>query len=259
VPASDEPDDDVLLDDDTWGDDLLFDETIEDAPEDDPPPPEAPDAPTLVDLLVSLLDAASSRVRDAPPIVPRLKVTAAGLLRGEVDVVKIEIPGFAASGLVFDRFLIRAEKVHLKPSIPPRLQAGPVGLKAVVSQENVDRWTRTARLPVRLRLTPDGVVMTAGLRGFRMGELLAELKVAGSFLQLRPRRLSMLGLPAPLAHFFRGYLPLPPLPKGARLTSVEPGDGELCVTFVIEQVDEPITPDIAKRLQKLIRLPLPGR
>ena len=49
--------------------------------------------------------------------------------------------------------------------------------------------------------------------------------------------------------FFRGYLPLPPLPRGARITEVRPGDGELAVTFQIDELDEPITPDIARRLR----------
>jgi hypothetical protein len=262
VPSSDDPfswvededvDDDDLLD----VEDLLFDETIEDAPEGDLPPPEPPEPPSLVELFLGLWDAASAVVLDRP-IVPRLKLTPAGLMRGEVDVVKVEIPGFAASGLVFDRFLVRAERVRMVPGFPPHIKAGPVGLKAVVSQENVDRWTRVSRLPVRLRLTPEGVVMTTGVRGIKMGRLLAELTVVGSFLQLRPRSASFLGMPAPLARFFRGYLPLPPLPKGARLRSVEPGDGELCVTLVIDEVDEAITPDVAKRLQRLIRLPIPG-
>ncbi len=251
------PSDETAWADDLDGDDPLFDESIEDAPEGDLPPPEVEDGPSLVDLLVALLEAASNAVLDRP-IIPRVKVSPAGLLRGEVDVVKVEVPALAASGLVIDRFVVRAEHVRFVPGLPPRLQAGPVGFKAIVSQDNVDRWTRSARLPVRLLLTPDGVVMHAGVRGVRMGEVLAELKVVGRFIQLRPRRVSLLGLPAPLARFFRGYLPLPPLPKGAHLKAVEPGDGEVAVLFEIERVDEPVTPDIARQLQRLIKLPIPG-
>ena len=163
-----------------------------------------------------------------------------------------------AAGLVLDRVVLRAERVRVAPGLPPRLQAGPVGLRAYVSQENVDRWMRSARLPMRLVLTADGVQLTTGLRGIRMSETLADLEVAGRFVRLVPKRVTIAGVPAPMARFFRGYLPLPPLPRGARITDVTPGDGELRVTFQLDHVDEPLTPDIARRLRGLTRLPIPG-
>ncbi len=85
---------------------------------------------------------------------------------------------------------------------------------------------------------------------------LTELDVAGPFLRLRPTKVNILGLPTSLTRFLRGYLPLPPLPRGARLRRVEPSDGEVAVTFAIDEVDEPITPDVALRLGKAMRLPL---
>jgi hypothetical protein len=185
-------------------------------------------------------------------------MTAAGLLKGELDVVKVEVPAVLAAGLVLDRLVVRAEHVRVVPGLPPRLQAGPVSLRAYVSQENVDRWTRSARLPIRLSLTTEGVMLTTGLRGFKMSETVADLEVSGRFLRLAPKRMTIVGLPTTLVRFFKGYLPLPPLPKGARITEVRPGDGELAVTFTLEHVDEAITPDIAKRLRSLTRLPLPG-
>jgi len=173
-------------------------------------------------------------------------------------VVKVEVPAVLAAGLVLDRLVVRAEHVRVAPGLPPRLRAGPVGLRAFVSQENVDRWTHTSHLPIRVELTPDGVMLTTGLAGFRMGEVLADLEVHGRLLQLAPKRMTIVGLPAPLARFFRGYLPLPPLPKGARITQITPGEGELAVTFTLEHIDEPLTPDIAKRIRSLTRLPIPG-
>ncbi len=111
---------------------------------------------------------------------------------------------------------------------------------------------------MRLALTEDGVLLTTGLRGIRMSETLADLEVAGRFVRLAPKRMTIGGLPAPMVRFFRGYLPLPPLPKGARIKDLRPGDGELEVTFELDHVDEPLTPDIAKRLRTLTRLPIPG-
>jgi hypothetical protein len=213
--------------------------------------------PPLAASLLALIDASASRVLDHP-IRPRIKASPAGMLRGELDVVKIEVPAVLAAGLVLDRLVIRAEHVRIAPGLPPRLQARPIGLRAYVSQANVDRWTRNARLPIRVGLTADGVVLNAGVGGLRMGEVLADLEVAGSFLRLAPKRVTIAGMPAPLVRFFRGYLPLPPLPRGARITEVRPGDGELAVTFQIDELDEPVTPDIARRLRSLARLPIPG-
>jgi hypothetical protein len=218
---------------------------------------EARQDPPLLASFLALLDSTASRVVDHP-IRPRVKVTPQGLLRGELDVVKVEVPAVLAAGLVLDRVVVRAERVRIAPGFPPRLQAGPVGLRAWVCQEHVDRWTHTARLPIRLELTEDGVLLTTGVRGFRMSETLADLEVSGRFLRLAPKRMTIVGLPAPMARFFRGYLPLPPLPKGARITDVRPGDGELMVTFELANLDEPLTPDIARRLRALSRLPLPG-
>ncbi|MGK2950488.1 MAG: LmeA family phospholipid-binding protein [Acidimicrobiales bacterium] len=218
---------------------------------------EAADERSLVDTLLALVDDAASRVLDHP-IRPRVKASPAGLLKGELDVVQVEVPAVLAAGLVLDRLSIRAEHVRIVPGLPPRLQAHPVGLRAYVSQDNVDRWTRSAHLPIRLALTSEGVLLTTGLRGIRMSETLAELEVSGRFLRLAPKRMTIVGLPAPLARFFRGYLPLPPLPKGAHITEVRPSDGELAVTFELEAIDEPLTPDIARRLRQLARFPLPG-
>jgi len=187
-----------------------------------------------------------------------VKVTAAGLLKGELDVVRVEVPAVLAAGLVLDRLVVRAEHVRIAPGLPPRLHAGPVTMRAYVSQANVDRWTHTARLPIRVALTTDGVMLTTGLRGFKMSETVADLEVSGRFLRLAPKRMTIVGLPTTMVRFFKGYLPLPPLPKGARITQIIPGDGELAVTFALEHINEPITPDIAKRLRSFTRLPLPG-
>jgi len=222
-----------------------------------PTPDDYRDDPPLVASLLAVVDAAASRFLDHP-IRPRVKVSPAGLLRGELDVAKIEVPAVLAAGLVLDRIVVRAEHVRVVPGLPPRLRAGPVGLRTFVSQRNVDRWTGVAHLPIRLRLTEQGVLLTTGLRGIKTSETLSELEVAGRFLRLAPKRMTIVGLPAPLARFFRGYLPLPPLPKGAHITHVRPGDGELAVTFQLDEVDEPLTPDIARRLRSLTRLPIPG-
>lgn len=222
-----------------------------------PTPEEAATYRPAQDLFIALLDIVSEATLGRP-LRPRLKVTPSGLLRGEIDLVKVELPAYAVAGLVVDRFVVRAERVRVQPGLPPVLVAEPVGLKAVVSQANVDRWTRELRLPFRLQLTEDGVVTTAGIGGIRMTELLTMPTITGGFLKLQPRRASMLGVPAPLLRFLRGYLPLPPLPRSARLEHVGPSDGELTLTFRIDRFEQPLTPAVTGRLQQLLDLPLPG-
>ncbi len=251
---------------------------MSDAPPPDPPDqdgagapdrsePERPHLPTTPeelatyrpahDMFVAFLDIVSEAALGRP-LRPQLKLSPAGLLRGEVDMVKLELPAYAVAGLVVDRFVIRAERLRVQPGLPPVLVASPVGLKVVVTQANVDRWTRNLRLPFRLRLTDDGVVTTAGFGGIRMTELVTMPAIVGGFLQLRPLRASLLGVPAPLVRFLRGYLPLPPLPRHATLDAVEPGDGELTLSFSIERFEQPLTPDVADRLRRVLQLPLPG-
>lgn len=228
-----------------------------DAPPRIPTPAEAATYRPAQDLFVALLDVVSEATLGRP-LRPRLKLTPTGLARGELDLVKVELPGYAVAGLVVDRFVVRAERVRVQPGLPPVLVAEPAGFEAVVSQANVDRWTTHLRLPFRLRLTEDGVVSTAGFGGIRVTEVLTMPDVVGGFLRLEPRRASMLGVPAPLVRFLRGYLPLPPLPRSARLASVRPRDGELALRFRIERFEQPLTPDVATRVRQLLHLPLPG-
>ena len=223
-----------------------------------PLPAEDRDDPPLVAAFLALVDDAASRIIDHP-IRPRINASPQGLLRGELDLVQVEVPGVVASGLLIDRLVIRAQHMRIVPGLPPRLQAAPVSARAYVSQENVDRWTRTARLPMRLALTEEGVVLRAGVGGIRMSETVADLEVSGPFLRLAPKRMTIVGLQAPLVRYLRGYLPLPPLPKGAHLTEVRPGAGHLAVTFALDELDEPLTPDITRRLRSLTRLRIPGR
>jgi hypothetical protein len=217
------------------------------------PPAEGPSA---AELLIGLVDGTVSQLARRPVRV-RTKVTPAGALRGRIDVIVFEVGGLRTTGLVIDRLVVRAEQVRVEPGLPPRLKAGPLGFKATVAQAAVDRWTKASHLPVRLLLTPEGVVAKTSVRGIQLSEVEVELDVAGPLIQLRPRRAAMLGVETPVLGLLRGYLPLPPLPMGARLRRVEAGDGTLTTWFSVPDVDEPLTPDLALRLQRRLvpRLP----
>jgi hypothetical protein len=198
--------------------------------------------------VLGVVDALASIVARRP-VKLRAKVSPEGLLRGEIDVLTAEVREIPVAKLVVERLVIRAEHVRIRPGLPPRLQAGAVGCKAVVAQAAIERWTHTL-LPIRLSLTREGIVANTGLGGVRMGEMLTEIEAVGPMLRLRPTRARILGVQAPGVGLLPGYLPLPPMPAGARLERIEHRDGEVAAYIDLGAVDLPLTPGLGRRLRK---------
>ena len=103
-----------------WG--LVDDPELVRAPPSGPTPPGP--SPPLAASLLALIDATASRVMEHP-IRPRVKATPQGLLRGELDVVKVEVPAVLAAGLVLDRLVVRAERVRIAPGSRPACRPSP--------------------------------------------------------------------------------------------------------------------------------------
>jgi hypothetical protein len=204
--------------------------------------------------LVGLIDDGLTRWANRPVKV-RVKASPGGILQGRFDVVVVELTTLPVAGLVVDRLLFHAEDVRIQPGLPARLKVKALGAKAVIAQADVDRWTKGARLPFRLGLSDEGVLMSAGVGGIKMGEMLTAIEVEGSMATLRPVRAAMFGRQAPLVNLMRGYLPLPPLPAGVRLVRVVHSDGELVAYFDLGELDEPLTPGLARRLRHRLLLP----
>ncbi len=97
-------------------------------------------------------------------------------------------------------------------------------------------------------------MMSAGMGGIKVGEMLTTIEVEGSLMTLRPVRAAMFGRQAPLVNLLRGFLPLPPLPAGVHLARVEHSDGEVAAYFDLGVLDEPLTPNLARRLRKRLLL-----
>jgi len=200
------------------------------------------------DLLIGLLDGTLSRVARRPVKV-RAKVSPLNAMLGSVDVMVFELGELEMAGLEVERLVVRAERVRVQPGFPPRLRTGDIGFKATVGQHAIDKWTQRTHLPVRLYLTEEGIVAKTSVRGFSLSEIAAELAVTGNFLTLRPKRASFVGLPAPVVGILRGFLPLPPLPRGARLTDVDHEHGRITAWFALDDIDQPLTPAIARRIR----------
>ena len=221
--------------------------------EGDPPilqlaqPPEE-EAPSPADLLIGLLDGTLSRVA-RHPVKVRAKTSPVSALLGTIDVIAFELGELEMAGLEVERIVVHVENVRIQPGFPPRLRTGEIGFKATVAQDAIDRWTKRTHLPVRLLLTEDGIIVKTSVRGFSISEVATEVAVTGHFLTLRPMRASIVGLPAPVVGVLRGFLPLPPLPRGARLMKVEHEDGTVTAWFALDDIDQPLTPAIARRLR----------
>jgi hypothetical protein len=222
------------------------------SPEDPPilqlaePPQE--EAPSPADLLIGLLDGTLSRVARRPVKV-RAKTSPVSALLGTIDVIAFELGELEMAGLEVERMVVHVENVRIQPGFPPRLRTGEIGFKATVAQEAIDRWTQRTHLPVRMLLTEEGIIVKTSVRGFSIGEVATEVAVTGHFLTLRPMRASIVGLPAPMVGVLRGFLPLPPLPRGARLTKVEHEEGTVTAWFALDDIDQPLTQAIARRLR----------
>jgi hypothetical protein len=184
----------------------------------------------------------------------RVKANPMGVLQGRFDVVVAELSSIPVAGLVVDRLVFHGDDVRIQPGLPARFKIASLGAKAVIGQADVDRWTKAARLPFRLHLCADGVLMRAGVGGVKVGEMLTTVAVEGSLVTLRPVRAEMFGRQAPLVTLLRGYLPLPPLPAGVKLVRVDHDDGEMAAFFDLGAVDEPITPGVARRLRSRLLL-----
>ncbi|MEY2456155.1 MAG: hypothetical protein QOK06_1249 [Acidimicrobiaceae bacterium] len=204
------------------------------------------------ELLLGFLDGTLSRLANRP-LRLRMRTSPSSALRGRIDVLILEVRELEIAGFPIDRLLMRAENVRIEPGLPARFKAAPVGMKARVLQSGIDRWTHATHLPLRLRLTDEGIVASAGLRGRTVSEVTTELSVSGRFVRLHPLRARMLGVAAPVMPTLPGYLPLPPLPLGARITKVTPAEGELTLWLALSDVDEALTAGVALRIARRLR------
>lgn len=198
------------------------------------------------------------------PLRTRVRVSPAGALRGQLDGVRAVVGGVVVAGLVLHRVDVRAHRVRVVPGLPPHLRVGEVDVGAFVRQEDMDAWTRSASLPVRLRFRPNGIAARAGLVGVRLGEVLVDLTADGQRLRLVPRRVDVLGrgMTNPSTGLFRVVLPLPPLPVSARLLRLVHHDDEIEVWLSVAGLDQKLTPGaitaLRDRLGRVVHLSTVG-
>ncbi|HEX4979122.1 MAG TPA: LmeA family phospholipid-binding protein [Acidimicrobiales bacterium] len=196
------------------------------------------------------------------PVEMRVHANPFDLARGRVREAGVALGGVTVAGLDLDRVTLRLDDVRLRPGLSTLVSARRVVAHVDVTQEALDRWTGSVALPVRLRLTPGRITAGAGLAGVRLGELDMGLSVQSNVLWLRPRRVGVLGfgVNTPSADLLAVPLPLPPLPRGARVGDVELGDRRARISLDLGAFERDITPravgELRDRLVALAR-PLP--
>lgn len=185
------------------------------------------------DTLVAMLTGTPARVRVA---------LAPGLLVGRAPKVHFTVPGLRVGGLHLAGLDVRAGGVRVPVDWPPRLRAARVEVRVRVEQASLDAWIRSTRLPLRLALRPGVISARTGIGGRRLGEVDMALRLDEGRLLLAARRVSMFGVAVhPGAVMPPVTLPLPALPRHARLVAVDPNDGAVDLAFELADLDERVT------------------
>jgi hypothetical protein len=195
----------------------------------------------LARLLAAVSDSATSAVAGRR-LRLRLGLSFRGAALGRIDRLRVSVDDIDVGGLVLTRVAVDGRRVRLVPGWPPRLRTGLIRIRAETDQDALDSWTRSAALPVRLRLRADGLTLRAGLGGLRLAEVRATVAIQDRLLMVTPQRSEVLGVgiaaprvPVPL--------PFPPLPRGTRATAIEVGDRCASVALEVPALDEPFHAD----------------
>lgn len=177
--------------------------------------------------------------------------TVAALKRGRFGNVELRMASLDVGGIRLASLHLRAADVGIRPALPPRLVAGGADVSVRVEQRAVDRWARSLGLPARLVIRPSKLVARLGVAGLRLGQIDMEVSVAPEGIRLAPRRFATLGIDVRTEDGLDVVIPLPALPAGAVLTSVEWGDGVGDLTLHVTDVAVPVGLDDIRRARAL--------
>ncbi len=159
--------------------------------------------------------------RDLTLVLSDISVEGSDLGRvvGQYGQVRIAARDVRWGGYQLGRMEIQARNVHLRAGVRPVVVAAPVLIEAFVSASVASRWLAT--VSPRLELTLRDGVPQIGLAAAPWARLEVEAGGEGRSIRIRPRVLH-LGTRRLALRFPPFHIPLPPLPDGVVLTSVEP-------------------------------------
>lgn len=153
-------------------------------------------------------------------------------------------------GHQFERLEIQARNVHLRPGARPALVVAPVLVEGFVAAPAAARWLASVSSLLELAVK-DGVPQV-GLLGAPWVRLEIEAGAGGTSLRVQPRALRLLEqrLPLPSPAF---HVPVPELPDGMVLTSVEPAPGGFVVRGLLSEWQRSVARDDIERLLATMR------
>ena len=153
-------------------------------------------------------------------------------------------------GRQFERMEVRARNVHLRPGTRPVLVVAPVLVEMFVAAPVASRWLAT--VSSRLKLTMQAGIPQVALTGAPWVRLEVEAGAGGGSLRVQPRALYLLERRLSLRSL-AFHLPVPELPGGFVLTSVEPAPGGFEVRGMMSEWQRSIGPDDIERLLAAMR------
>ncbi|MGC1512322.1 MAG: LmeA family phospholipid-binding protein, partial [Acidimicrobiales bacterium] len=189
--------------------------------------------------MYSILDRLATRLIGLPVQI-RLAISPR-LLLGKLSRARILIRGARAGGLFLEEVDVRVSGLAIVPSWPPRLRVAHVEARVHLDQKSLDAWSKRVGLPVRLRLRPGRVVARTGIAGLRLSEADMDVQIEDRTLRLVPRRINVLGMETSGSRLGRVTLPLPRLPRDARLESLDPEESALRACLAVDDLDEELT------------------
>lgn len=162
----------------------------------------------------------------------------------------LELQGLATAWVNLEQIVWRADEVRFIHGLPARLKLTTPSIELAIGQAELDRWLGQFRLPYRLELAADGLIVHTEIAGFPLAQFETRLEVVGGWFALEPKRASILGVPGYVPSLFKSYLPLPPLSKETRLSKVTHQSGQLRLRFAIDDFEEEVSPGLLLRLRK---------
>jgi hypothetical protein len=171
---------------------------------------------------------------------------------GQYGQVRLTARDVRWGGYQFERLEVQARNVHLRPGTRPALVVAPVLIEGFVAAPAAARWLAGVSSLLELNLA-DGVPQV-GLIGAPWVRLEIEAAAGGTSLRVQPRALRLLEqrLPLPSPAF---HVPVPELPDGLVLTSVEPAPGGFVVRGLLSEWRRSVARDDVERLLATIRGP----